>query len=100
MRGEKRLCSCIFRSEIFIHLHSDFLCLFFVGCICNLIGTDRAGGDCNRVSGQCPCLPNVIGKDCGQCAPAHWNMDINKGCDACHCDPAGSLSLDCNQVCS
>lgn len=67
-------------------------------CICNPIGTNRSGGDCDRVSGQCPCLPNVVGQDCGQCAPAHWDLASGNGCQACNCDPTGSLSLDCNQL--
>lgn len=67
-------------------------------CICNPVGTDIAGGYCDRVNGQCPCLPNVIGQDCSQCAPAHWNLASGVGCEACSCDPTGSLSLDCNQL--
>ena len=70
----------------------------FSECICNPIGTDPNGGECDRVTGQCPCLPNVVGQDCGQCAPAHWDLSSGQGCQGCNCDPTGSLSLDCNQV--
>ncbi|KAK7490606.1 hypothetical protein BaRGS_00018209 [Batillaria attramentaria] len=66
-------------------------------CVCNRIGTDANGGDCDRVSGQCPCLPNVVGIGCAECAPAHWDLASGNGCQACNCDPTGSLSLDCNQ---
>lgn len=67
-------------------------------CVCNRIGTDADGGVCDPVTGQCPCLPNVVGQGCGQCAPAHWDLASGTGCQACNCDPTGSLSLDCNQL--
>ena len=70
----------------------------FTGCICNPIGTDPDGGECDRVTGQCPCLPNVIGQNCDQCAPAHWDLASNNGCQPCNCDPTGSSDLDCNLV--
>ncbi|KAH9510039.1 Laminin subunit beta-1 [Bulinus truncatus] len=67
-------------------------------CICNKYGTDSSLGVCNRVNGQCPCLPNVVGISCDVCASAHWNIFSQTGCEACGCDPEGSVSLDCNQL--
>ena len=68
------------------------------GCICNSIGTVPLGEECDRWSGQCACLPNVVGQDCGLCAPHHWDMSSGSGCQPCSCDTSGSVSLDCNQV--
>ena len=33
-------------------------------CECNMLGTDQANYDCDRVTGKCNCLPNVIGDNC------------------------------------
>lgn len=70
----------------------------FVECTCNMLGTDRdADEKCDRTTGQCRCLPNVIGKDCDQCAPDHWKLASGEGCEACDCDSEGSLTPQCNE---
>ncbi|VDK43423.1 unnamed protein product [Anisakis simplex] len=73
-------------------------------CVCNDLGTNRTAGACDRVSGQCVCLPNVIGQQCDVCAPQHFDLASGKGCEACSCDPNGVLldvdgkpELQCNQ---
>lgn len=71
---------------------------YFAVCVCNPIGTDPDGGDCDRETGQCPCLPNVIGLRCDTSAPGHWNMTERIGSVPCLCDPEGSYSIDCNEV--
>ncbi len=68
--------------------------------MCNLLGTDRDAGPCDRQTGQCPCLPNVIGQRCDRCAPNHWKIASGLGCEPCACDPDGSLSEQCNEVCA
>lgn len=68
-------------------------------CVCNEIGTNLTQDGqavCNQYTGQCPCLPNVVGKECNECAPSHWNLASGKGCQACECDTSGSYSLKCN----
>ncbi|XP_063408857.1 laminin subunit beta-1-like [Mytilus trossulus] len=59
-------------------------------CICDPYGTDPTGGDCDRVTGQCLCLPNVIGQQCDSCAAGFWNS-------SCGCDMPGSTRVECNQ---
>ncbi|XP_064631916.1 laminin subunit beta-1-like isoform X2 [Lineus longissimus] len=66
-------------------------------CICDVLGTDQKAGSCDRVTGQCPCLPNVVGQSCDRCEVDHWKIASGEGCDACNCDPDGSLSSQCNQ---
>lgn len=78
--------------------NKKFVCLFSVECICNELGVDPQGGNCDRVTGQCPCLPNVIGQRCDGCAVNHWNLASGQGCQACDCDPEGSLAAQCYEV--
>ena len=33
-------------------------------CVCDELGTDQERFDCDRFTGDCHCLPNVIGKSC------------------------------------
>ncbi|KAJ8002830.1 hypothetical protein DPEC_G00163050 [Dallia pectoralis] len=73
-------------------------------CVCNHLGTNPAKcqstGDCHcdLGSGQCQCLPNVVGQHCDQCAPDTWNMASEKGCEACYCDPEHSSGTSCNEL--
>ncbi|KAK2718943.1 laminin subunit beta-1-like [Artemia franciscana] len=66
-------------------------------CTCDILGTDASQGPCDRVTGQCPCLPNVIGWQCDTCAPLHWKLASGEGCEACDCDSIGSESPQCNE---
>ncbi|KFV61349.1 Laminin subunit beta-3, partial [Dryobates pubescens] len=65
-------------------------------CSCNVLGT-RQDMPCDDETGRCFCLPNVVGSDCGQCAPGHWQLESGRGCQACGCHPQGSHSPHCNQ---
>lgn len=76
----------------------DLPLIWIAECICNPIGTDPNGGDCDRVTGQCPCLPNVIGQKCDMSAPGYYNMTEGKGSEPCNCDPDGAIGIECNEV--
>nr|XP_057943910.1 laminin subunit beta-1a [Doryrhamphus excisus] len=73
-------------------------------CICHPLGSDStscpSSGDCHcdRASGQCQCLPNVIGLRCDRCAPDTWNMASGSGCQACDCDAKHSYETSCNEI--
>ncbi|XP_016334285.1 laminin subunit beta-1-like, partial [Sinocyclocheilus anshuiensis] len=54
--------------------------------------------NCDLNSGQCQCLPNVVGQNCDQCAPDTWNMASGRGCEACDCDLNHSVSSSCNEI--
>uniref|UniRef100_A0A6I8NPL0 Laminin subunit beta-1 n=1 Tax=Ornithorhynchus anatinus TaxID=9258 RepID=A0A6I8NPL0_ORNAN len=71
-------------------------------CVCNSLGTAREhceGEDCqcDAQTGQCPCLPNVSGRNCDRCSPNTWNLADGTGCEPCACDPARSSGPACNQ---
>uniref|UniRef100_A0A4W6G354 Laminin, beta 2 (laminin S) n=1 Tax=Lates calcarifer TaxID=8187 RepID=A0A4W6G354_LATCA len=72
-------------------------------CTCNFLGTERSqcmereDCVCQRTTGQCQCLPNVIGLTCDHCAPNHWNLASGRGCEPCGCDPNNSVTSSCNE---
>uniref|UniRef100_H3AB77 Laminin subunit beta 1 n=1 Tax=Latimeria chalumnae TaxID=7897 RepID=H3AB77_LATCH len=72
-------------------------------CVCNYLGTIRdqcissEECHCNLTTGQCPCLPNVIGQNCDRCAPNTWKLAGEEGCKPCNCDLAHSLGPSCNE---
>uniref|UniRef100_A0A3Q3G6X1 Laminin subunit beta-2 n=1 Tax=Labrus bergylta TaxID=56723 RepID=A0A3Q3G6X1_9LABR len=72
-------------------------------CTCNFLGTDnsqcmqREDCVCQRTTGQCQCLPNVMGLTCDHCAPNHWNLASGRGCESCGCDPNNSVTSSCNE---
>ncbi|KAG7166952.1 Laminin subunit beta-1-like, partial [Homarus americanus] len=66
-------------------------------CVCNILGSNQTIGVCDHETGQCPCLPNVLGLECDHCAPNHWKIASGMGCEACACDPVGSYSDQCNE---
>lgn len=65
-------------------------------CDCDLLGTNSTILHCDRYTGQCPCLQNVMGMRCDSCADNHWKIARGDGCDACDCDPVGAVSNQCN----
>ncbi|XP_017266844.1 laminin subunit beta-1 [Kryptolebias marmoratus] len=72
-------------------------------CTCVPSGTvESACSDswchCNPQTGGCPCRENVVGHDCDQCAPDHWNHGQDGGCEPCNCDHQHALGTDCNVV--
>ncbi|CAJ0952788.1 unnamed protein product, partial [Mesorhabditis belari] len=60
-------------------------------CVCNHLGTNATAGACDRITGQCPCYPNVIGGQCDQCAENHYNLASGEGCSSCECDSNGVM---------
>ncbi|XP_067248417.1 laminin subunit beta-1b isoform X1 [Chanodichthys erythropterus] len=70
-------------------------------CMCHLVGSSRHSCvdglcECDRDSGQCPCLPGVEGQHCDRCAPNTWNLNSGKGCQPCQCHPKHSYSSSCD----
>ncbi|XP_047560834.1 laminin subunit beta-3 [Lutra lutra] len=65
-------------------------------CDCSVLGS-RRDMPCDEESGQCLCLPHVVGPKCDQCAPYYWKLASGRGCEPCACDPHNSLGPQCNQ---
>ncbi|XP_021240282.1 laminin subunit beta-1 [Numida meleagris] len=72
-------------------------------CVCNYLGTVREDCDdaencrCEAATGQCRCLPGVVGQTCDHCAPHTWRLASGTGCEPCDCDTARSLGPACNE---
>ena len=60
-------------------------------CTCDILGTDPEKFACDRVTGKCNCLPNVVGDTCSECAENHWKIASGEGCEFCDCDPVGEM---------
>lgn len=73
-------------------------------CMCSSVGTlahacsAPDGCQCDQLSGQCPCLPHVIGQNCDRCAADTWNIASEQGCERCDCDPQHSFGSSCDVV--
>lgn len=53
---------------------------------------------CDQHTGQCPCLPNIVGQNCDRCAADTWNIASGTGCEHCNCDPLHSIGSSCERV--
>ncbi len=60
-------------------------------CSCYPDGTQgNSYTNCDRNTGQCRCLPNVVGKYCDQCKADHYGLASGTGCVECDCDVDGT----------
>ena len=85
-------------NKILNDLLTSHFCILSTECVCNELGTNKSMGACNRVTGQCPCLPNVVGVSCDQCDVNTWDLGNPLGCQSCDCDGLGSTNSQCNLV--
>lgn len=49
-------------------------------CGCHPKGSVSEQRACDLVTGQCPCLPHVTGRDCGRCSPGFYDLQPGRGC--------------------
>lgn len=62
-------------------------------CVCDDLGTAR----CNSYTGDCECLPHVVGDKCDRCESEHYGFQAGGGCIPCACGEA-SISGQCDDV--
>lgn len=65
---------------------------------CSCSKTGSFDNNCQNITGQCNCKPNVIGRTCDACAENTFNFASGGGCSLCNCNTQGSTSLQCNAV--
>ncbi|XP_069914292.1 laminin subunit gamma-3 [Oryctolagus cuniculus] len=65
-------------------------------CSCNPGGSVSTRTPCDPVTGQCPCLPHVSGRDCSRCLPGFYGLQPGSGCQSCKCHPLGSQEDQCH----
>ncbi|NWI11131.1 LAMC3 protein, partial [Crypturellus soui] len=69
-----------------------------LACDCNPQGSVPGQEGCDAVTGQCPCLPHVAGRDCGHCQRGYHGLQPAVGCKSCECHPLGSRDSHCHAL--
>ncbi|NXF90538.1 LAMC3 protein, partial [Eubucco bourcierii] len=67
-------------------------------CDCNPNGSVPGLEGCDPGTGQCHCLPHVMGRTCGLCQPGYYGLQPAVGCQSCKCHPMGSREPGCHAV--
>uniref|UniRef100_A0A8B9MI39 Laminin subunit gamma 3 n=1 Tax=Accipiter nisus TaxID=211598 RepID=A0A8B9MI39_9AVES len=67
-------------------------------CDCNPDGSAPGQEGCDPSTGQCRCLPHVMGRACGLCQPGYYGLQPAVGCKSCECHPTGSRESGCHMV--
>ncbi|XP_031422129.1 laminin subunit alpha-5 isoform X2 [Clupea harengus] len=72
------------KSSAFCRRSAVSLSAFFndgaLPCGCHEVGAES--DSCEPFGGQCRCRPNIIGRDCSQCATGYWGFP---NCRPCNC---------------
>lgn len=61
-------------------------------CHCNFQGS--VSFECEVFGGQCPCKPNIIGRECNQCKTGYFGFPHCRPCDCpstALCDPSTGI---------
>lgn len=62
-----------------------------IPCNCYTFGTEgHSAENCNSKTGQCKCLPNVVGMQCNSCKVDYYGLKSKEGCSYCNCDVEGT----------
>ncbi|KAL6095758.1 lama2 [Pungitius sinensis] len=63
-------------------------------CQCHANGSESEV--CDKETGRCQCMKNVVGRQCDECIPNCWWDDEGQACVPCRCSPHGSMSQRCD----
>ncbi|XP_053566671.1 laminin subunit alpha-2 isoform X2 [Bombina bombina] len=63
-------------------------------CNCNVNGSMST--TCNKLTGQCECKNNVVGRQCDECLPNCWWDSEKQVCLPCGCSVSGSMTQRCD----
>ncbi|XP_031551742.1 laminin subunit alpha-5-like [Actinia tenebrosa] len=69
-------------------------------CKCVETGTVNGSLNCEQVTGQCHCKPNIDQRMCSRCKDGYYKFpkNISEDCLRCDCDYGGSTSGLCNKI--
>ncbi|XP_075027084.1 laminin subunit gamma-3 [Calonectris borealis] len=67
-------------------------------CDCNPDGSVPGLEGCDPGTGQCHCLPHVMGRACGLCQPGYYGLQPAVGCKSCECHSTGSQESGCHAL--
>uniref|UniRef100_A0A669QPU3 Laminin subunit gamma-3 n=1 Tax=Phasianus colchicus TaxID=9054 RepID=A0A669QPU3_PHACC len=67
-------------------------------CNCNPDGSAMGPEGCDPGTGQCHCLPHVLGRTCELCQHGYYGLQPAVGCKSCECHPMGSQDSGCHAV--
>ncbi|KAM6047471.1 laminin subunit gamma-3 isoform 1-T1 [Theristicus caerulescens] len=67
-------------------------------CDCNPDGSIPELEGCDPSTGQCHCLPHVMGRACGLCQPGYYGLQPVVGCKSCECHSTGSRESGCHAL--
>ena len=65
---------------------------------CDCYYTGSFGIECDQTTGQCECLPFVVGRQCVECEEGYWDLESGRGCQPCNCDSTGSTAIQCDST--
>ncbi|XP_019331197.1 laminin subunit gamma-3 [Alligator mississippiensis] len=65
-------------------------------CRCDPGGSAQGLETCDPITGQCPCLQHVTGRDCSRCQHGYYDLQPGAGCKSCKCNLVGSQESQCH----
>ncbi|KAK2860991.1 hypothetical protein Q7C36_005157 [Tachysurus vachellii] len=67
-------------------------------CHCNGHLDLHVAGNCDRLTGECfKCTNHTTGFQCEKCLEGFFHSKAGYGCQACNCNPKGSIASSCNE---
>ena len=75
-------------------IHMRAVCDYgFIISACSCSSEGSISAICDRESGKCNCLSNIVGMNCSECAENYWDLSSGDGCKECSCNITGMLRI-------